>query len=69
MRLYEKIDEVLKHYDYVLVGVKGDDFDNQIFVNFPTTTPIMFRYFTIVYGIERVSKTKGMVRINGKDCS
>jgi len=63
MDIYEKIDEVLKHYDYALVTVKGHDFDNVVVVTFPTTNAIMFRDFTITFGSHRVSKFKGKVKV------
>jgi len=66
MKLYEKIEEVLEHYNYALVTVKGHDSDNVIVVAFPTTNAIMFRDFTIAFGSDRVSKHKGMVRIDEK---
>ncbi len=63
MDIYEKIDEVLKHYDYALVTVNGYDSDNIVVVAFPTTNAIMFRDFTIAFGSNRVSKFKGKIKV------
>jgi len=66
MDLYQRIDEVLQHFDYALVGVKGNAVDNKLYANFPTTNNIMYRDFTIAYGAKRVSKHKGMIKIKDK---
>lgn len=61
--LKNKINEVLEYYDYCLIGVKGDASENKIYTNFPTTVGILYRDLTIQFGAERVSKTKGMVKV------
>ena len=63
MDLYERIDEVLEHFDYALVGIKGEATENKLYANFPTTLPIMYRDFTIAFGADRVSKHKGMIKV------
>ena len=63
MSLHKTIHEVLKHYDYALITLKGAEYDNRIIVHFPTTINIMYRDFTIAFGAERVSKHKGMIKV------
>ncbi len=55
--------EVLEHYEYCLIGVKGEAADNKIYSNYPTTTGRIYRDLVIKFGSERVSKTKGMVKV------
>ncbi len=66
MSLQDRVKEVLEHYDYALIGVKGEATDNVIYCNFPTTIPILYRDLTISFGADRVSKHKGKVRVDEK---
>lgn len=60
--LVSRVDEVLEHYDYALVKTKGESTDNQIKSEIGTAQQL-FRFLTIHYGANRVSKTKGMIKI------
>lgn len=61
--LPQKIDEVLEYYDYCLVGVKGENTDNKVFSNYPTTIRQVYNYLTIHFGADRVSKEKSKVKV------
>lgn len=61
--LPDKIDEILEHYEYALVGVKGEATDNKVYSNFPTSTKQLFNYLTIRFGAERVSKQKTLIKV------
>ena len=64
MTIRGRIEAVLEHFDYCLIGLKGHEFDNVIVINFPTTTNnIVFRDLTITFGAERVSKHKGRIKV------
>ena len=64
MSLQDRIDECLEHYDYVLVGVNIDSSDNVIGVQSTTTNLHLFRFLTIAFGSDRISKVKGKVRVD-----
>ena len=63
MTARERIEAVLEHFDYCLIGLKGHEFDNVIVIDFPTTNGIVFRDLTITFGAERVSKHKGKIKV------
>jgi len=66
MKLTDRIDEVLEHYDYALVSLTGESTDNVVCVDNVLGMKIgqLYNYLTIVYGAERVSKAKSKVRID-----
>ena len=63
MSLYERIAEVLEHYDYCLIVTKKSTTDNVINVEFPTTKDKIFRDITIHFGAAKVSKTTKGVKV------
>ena len=64
MSLTEIINEVLEHYDYALVGVDINATDNKVSASSDWGNKAsLFRYLTIYYGAERVSKYKGLIKI------
>ena len=60
--LTDRIKEALIHYDYCIVKTSGYTSDNQIVVP-ETTIGVVFRDLTIRFGAERVTKSKGKVKI------
>lgn len=65
MNVRERIEEVLKRFDYCLVTIGKHDSDNIVNIDFPTTKEIVFRDMTITFGAERVSKSKGAIKVTG----
>ena len=63
MRVKQRIEEVLKHFDYCWVTIGKHDSDNTVNIDFPTTNAIVFRDLTISFGAERVSKEKGKIKV------
>jgi len=63
MTFYERITEVLEHYDYAIVVINKYDYDNVISLDFKTTPQVLKRDLTIVYGAERVSNTKQGIKV------
>lgn len=63
MKIKNRVGEVLEHYDYALVKVSGNTHTNEVFVE-GTTPKELFKYLTIIYGAEGVSKAKGKVRVD-----
>ena len=60
--LTDRIKEVLEHFDYCLISTSGTASENKIVVP-ETTVAVLFRDLTIRFGADRVSKTKGVVKV------
>lgn len=65
MTVKERVDEVLEYYDYALVKKGEEGSENVVVVKSDVTPQMIFRYLTIVYGADRVSKTKKGVKVLG----
>ena len=63
MKIRDRIEAVLEHFDYCLVSTKGYDYDNVIVINIGTTPAILYRQLTIVFGAERVGKHKSKIKV------
>jgi hypothetical protein len=63
MSLIERINETLEHFDYVIVSGNGYDSDNKIVTKLSATKDRIFRHLLIAYGVNRVSKVRGGVKV------